>query len=34
VHDWVDGRIYNAMGGQQWYNITIDQAAQLAARGG
>lgn len=34
VHDWVDGRFYNAMGGQQWYNITIDQAAQLAARGG
>ena len=34
VQDWVDGRVYNAMGGQQWYNITIDQAAQLATRGG
>ena len=34
VQDWVAVRVYNAMGGQQWYNITVDQAAQLAARGG
>jgi hypothetical protein len=32
-HSWW-GHTEALFGGQQWYNDTIDQAAQLAARGG
>jgi hypothetical protein len=32
-HSWYDGT-RALFGGQQWYNWTLDQAAQLAAREG
>jgi ABC-type oligopeptide transport system substrate-binding subunit len=33
THSWIDYTLA-LFGGQQWYNWTIDQAAQLAAREG
>jgi hypothetical protein len=32
LHSWVD-EVEALFGGQQWYNWTFDQDAQLAARG-